>query len=100
MGSCWKTTGLEICCIPAPEQRQALLVTPCFWQHWRASWAFSHIFYTFPLLTVLSIPYSSFSLLHFFAYLHVGHLYFPMASLLLLVHVLDSIKHHKKTNIV
>lgn len=61
MGSCWKTIGLEVCCISAPEQRQALLVTPRFWQHWRASWAFSHISYTFPILIVLSIPYSSLS---------------------------------------
>lgn len=52
MGSCWKTIGLEICCIPAPEQRQVLLLTPRFWQHQRASWAFSHIFYTLPLFII------------------------------------------------
>lgn len=100
MGSCWKTIGLEVCCIPAPEQRQALLVTPCFWQHWRASGFFPH-FLHFPYLYCPLNPFLlQFSLLYSFAYLPIGHLYFPVASLLFSVHVLDSIQHHKKINIV
>lgn len=60
MGSCWKTIGLKVCCIPAPEQTKALLVLHVSGNTGEPQ-VFPRIFDTFPIFTVLPIPYCSLS---------------------------------------